>query len=433
MERGAYKPLAERMRPKHLDEYVGQQHLINPETPLGRMIRSGSIPSLILWGPPGVGKTTLAELLALSIEAPFYKLSAVGSGVAEVRKILEEATQATSGLFASKSRPLLFIDEIHRFSKSQQDSLLSAVERGLVTLVGATTENPSFEVIRPLLSRCQVFVLNPLGEEELRLLLQRAITTDGVLKARRIEFREDKRLIAYSGGDARKLLNLLEMLVTSSPQTPLIIDNELVEATVMRQPAAFDKDGELHYDIASAFIKSIRGSNPDAALYWMARLIEGGENPRFVARRIVISAAEDIGLANPNALVIANAAAQAVDFIGWPEGRIPLAEAVIYLAASPKSNSAYMAINSTLKYVRETGNLPVPMHLRNAPTELMEKLGYGAEYKYPHDYDRHYVEQEYMPEQAREARFYYPQTTGASERHLKEYLDFIERDPSAEK
>lgn len=426
MERVEYKPLAERMRPKSLEEYVGQQHLTDADSSLGRMIRSGTIPSLILWGPPGVGKTTLAELLALSVEAPFYKLSAVGSGVAEVRKVLEEAAQVTSGLFATKSRPLLFIDEIHRFSKSQQDSLLAAVERGLVTLIGATTENPSFEIIRPLLSRCQVFVLNPLGEEELRCLLQRAITTDTLLKARRIELREDARLIAYSGGDARKLLNLLEMLVSSSPQTPLIVDNQLVEATVARQPMAFDKGGELHYDIASAFIKSIRGSNPDAALYWMGRLIEGGENPRFIARRIVISAAEDIGLANPNALVIANAAAQAVDFIGWPEGRIPLAEAVIYLAASPKSNSAYTAINSTLKYVRETGNLPVPMHLRNAPTELMESLGYGEDYKYPHDYDRHYVQQEYMPDKARDIRFYYPQSTGASERHLKDYLDFIQ-------
>ncbi len=421
------------MRPKSLEEYVGQQHLTDATTPLGRMIRSGKIPSLILWGPPGVGKTTLAELLAHSVEAPFYKLSAVGSGVAEVRRVLEEATQATSGLFAAKARPLLFIDEIHRFSKSQQDSLLAAVERGWVTLVGATTENPSFEVIRPLLSRCQVFVLNPLGEDDLRALLHRAIETDVILKARCVELREDQRLIAYSGGDARKLLNLLEMLITSSAATPLVVDNQLVEATITRQPAAFDRDGELHYDIASAFIKSIRGSDPDAALYWMGRLIEGGENPRFIARRIVIAAAEDIGLANPNALVIANAAAQAVDFIGWPEGRIPLAEAVVYLAASPKSNSAYMAINSALKYVRETGNLSVPMHLRNAPTELMERLGYGADYKYPHDYDKHYVAQEYMPDQARGMRFYHPQITGASERHLKDYLSFVQEKSEVEK
>lgn len=432
MENIGYKPLAERMRPTNLDEYVGQRHLVAPEAPLGRMIRSGHIPSLIFWGPPGVGKTTLAELLALAVDAPFYKLSAVGSGVTEVRRVLEEAGSATSGLFVSKGRPLLFIDEIHRFSKSQQDSLLSAVERGVITLIGATTENPSFEVIRPLLSRCQVFVLNALEADDLRQLLHRALTTDPMLQTRRVEVREDGALLAAAGGDARKLLNLLEMLVSATGQVPLVVDDQLVRETITRQPAAFDKGGELHYDIASAFIKSIRGSDPDAALYWMARLIEGGENPRFIARRVIISAAEDIGLANPNALVVANAAAQAIEQIGWPEGRIPLAEAVVYLAASPKSNSAYLAIDMALEYVRSTGNLPVPLHLRNAPTQLMKELGYGNEYKYPHDYDRHYTPQDYMPHEAKGIHFYTPQVTGAAERNLIEYMRFIHQDEASQ-
>ena len=420
-----YQPLAERMRPTTLEEYVGQRHIVAETAPLGRMIRSGKVPSLILWGPPGVGKTTLAELIAHSVEAPFYKLSAVGSGVGDVRRVLEEAERSTQGFFAAKSRPLLFIDEIHRFSKSQQDSLLAAVERGIVTLIGATTENPSFEVIRPLLSRCQVFVLQSLEPEDLRQLLKRAISTDIYLVPRKVKIESDKQLLAYAGGDARKLLNLLEILAGATSATPLVITDELVRESMMRQPMVFDKGGEMHYDIASAFIKSIRGSDPDAALYWMARLIEGGENPRFVARRIVISAAEDIGLANPNALIIANAAAQAVELIGWPEGRIPLAEAVVYLAASPKSNSAYLAIDSALAYVRNSGNLPVPLHLRNAPTQLMGDLGYGVDYKYPHDYDKHYVPQEYLPSEARGQHFYTPQVTGAAERRLVEYLEFI--------
>lgn len=426
-----HRPLAERMRPRTLEEYVGQQHLVGAEAPLGRMIRSGHLPSLIFWGPPGVGKTTLAELLAQRTEAPFFKLSAVGSGVNEVRRVLDEATQRAKGLFAGKGRPLLFIDEIHRFSKSQQDSLLAAVEQGIVTLIGATTENPSFEVIRPLLSRCQVFVLKSLEKEDLRALLQRAISTDPLLIPRKIQIESDELLLSYAGGDARKLLNLLEMLLSASPQTPLILTDDLVKESISRQPAAFDKGGEMHYDIASAFIKSIRGSDPDAALYWMARLIEGGENPRFIARRLVISAAEDIGLANPNALVVAQAAAQAIDFIGWPEGRIPLAEAAVYLATSPKSNSAYLAIDAALDFVRSTGNLPIPMHLRNAPTGLMKELGYGTNYKYPHDYDKHYVAQEYLPHEVREAHFYTPQVTGAAERHLADYLRFIhEEEPT---
>lgn len=420
-----YQPLAERLRPRSIEDYVGQGHLVAPHAPIGRMLSTGQLTSMILWGPPGVGKTTLAELLSLSTKAPFFKLSATGSGVADVRKVLAEAENATQGLFATTTRPILFIDEIHRFSKSQQDSLLAAVERGVVTLVGATTENPSFEVIRPLLSRCQVFVLQSLSQEDLLLLLQRAVSKDPILQARHTKLKSVDKLIAYSGGDARKLLNILEMIEIASNDKPLVITDELVEKMAQSQPAAFDKGGEMHYDIASAMIKSIRGSDPDAALYWMARLIEGGEPPRFIARRLVISAAEDIGLANPQALVVANAAAQAVDFVGWPEGRIPLAEAIIYLATSPKSNSAYLAIDEALSFCRQTGNLSVPLHLRNAVTPLMENLGYGNGYLYPHSYPKHFVKQQYLPKEAEKERFYKPQEVGSPERAITEYLRFI--------
>lgn len=420
-----YQPLAERMRPHELSMYVGQQHLVGPDAPLERMIQSGQLTSMILWGPPGVGKTTLAELIATLVDAPFFKLSATGSGIADVRKVLQEASAQSSGFFASKNRPVLFIDEIHRFSKNQQDSLLAAIEQGVVTLIGATTENPSFEVIRPLLSRCQVFVLEPLTQFDLQVLLERAVAKDAALQARHTQIASSAKLIQYAGGDARKMLNLLEMLLLSTKNTPLIIEDALVQELISKQPAAFDKGGEMHYDIASAMIKSIRGSDPDAAIYWMSRLIEGGEPPRFIARRLVISAAEDIGLANPQALVIANAAAQAVEFIGWPEGRIPLSEAIIYLACSPKSNSAYNAINAALSFCKESGNLPVPLHLRNAPTELMNELGYGADYKYPHQYSKHYVEQQYLPPEAAHVQFYIPQDVGSAERNLVEYLKFI--------
>lgn len=413
------------MRPTVLEEFVGQRHLLAGDAPLGKMIEAGHITSMILWGPPGVGKTTLAEIIARRIDAPCYKLSAVGSGVADVRKVLEQASQQGEGLFASRARPILFIDEIHRFSKSQQDSLLAAIERGVVTLIGATTENPSFEIIRPLLSRCQIFVLQSLTKEDLGDLLQRAITDDSYLKTRQVELMEQDLLLRYAAGDARKLLGLLELIALSQEDIPLRIDNALVEKAIERQPIAFDKEGEMHYDIASAMIKSIRGSDPDAALYWMARLIEGGEPPRFIARRLVISAAEDIGLANPQAIVVAQAAAQAVDFIGWPEGRIPLAEAILYLAASPKSNSAYLAVDAALAFVKETGNLPVPMHLRNAPTQFMKQLGYGEGYRYPHDYPLHYVEQQYLPDEAQHSVFYQSQTTGASERQMRDYLQII--------
>lgn len=425
-----YKPLAERMRPLSISEYVGQSHLVDYNAPIGRMLQTGHLTSMIFWGPPGVGKTTLAELLSSKVNAPFFKLSATASGVANVREVLAEAEKVGNGLFASVQRPILFIDEIHRFSKGQQDSLLAAVERGVVTLIGATTENPSFEVIRPLLSRCQVFVLRSLSPTELKTLLDRAINKDPILIARKTRVESDVKLIAYSGGDARKLLNLLEMIEISSQETPLVVSDSLVEEIVLTQPAAFDKGGEMHYDIASAMIKSIRGSDPDAAIYWMARLIEGGEPPRFIARRLVISAAEDIGLANPQALVVANAAAQAVDFIGWPEGRIPLSEAVIYLACSPKSNSAYLAVNEALAYSKEKGNLSVPLHLRNAVTDLMGELRYGKGYRYPHDFPKHFVEQQYLPDEAQGKHFYHPQEIGAPERALVEYLRYIGRYPA---
>ena len=391
------KPLAERLRPNSLEEYVGQQHIIGKGAPLRRIIESKhGIPSFILWGPPGVGKTTLATIISHTIDVPFYTLSAVTSGVKEVREVIDKATKER---FFSNSAPLLFIDEIHRFSKSQQDSLLGAVEKGVVTLIGATTENPSFEVIRPLLSRCQTYILQPLSKNDLETLLQRAITEDVELQQRNIELRETDALLHFSGGDARKLLNILELVVDAfEGDDKVIITNDFVKQCLQQNPLAYDKGGEMHYDIISAFIKSIRGSDPDAAIYWLARMISAGEDPKFIARRLVISASEDIGLANPNALLLANAAFDAVQKIGWPEGRIPLAEATIYLATSPKSNSAYLAINKALEIVNETGNQPVPLHLRNAPTTLMKEVGYGDGYKYSHDYPNNFVEQQYMPD-----------------------------------
>ena len=374
------KPLAERLRPTTLDDYIGQKHLVGPGAVLRQMIDSGHISSFILWGPPGVGKTTLAKIIAQHLDTPFYTLSAVNSGVKEVREVID---RATNGRFFSEQSPILFIDEIHRFSKSQQDSLLAAVETGAITLIGATTENPSFEVIRPLLSRCQVYVLKSLDKADLEVLLHRALTKDLVLKERHIEVKETEALFRYSGGDARKLLGILDLVTSASDANPLVIDNATITERLQQNPLAYDKEGEMHYDIISAFIKSIRGSDPDAALYWLARMIEGGEDPKFIARRLVISASEDIGLANPNALLLANAAFDAVAKIGWPEGRIPLAEATVYLATSAKSNSAYMGINNALQLVKRTGNLPVPLHLRNAPTKLMAELGYHDGYLYP--------------------------------------------------
>ena len=399
------KPLAERLRPTSLDDYIGQKHLVGEGAVLRRMIDSGHIASFILWGPPGVGKTTLAKIVAHRLDTTFYTLSAVNSGVKDVREVIE---RASGGRFFSNQSPILFIDEIHRFSKSQQDSLLSAVETGTITLIGATTENPSFEVIRPLLSRCQVYVLKSLEKSDLEELLHRALTQDVVLKERQIEVKETEALFRYSGGDARKLLGILDLVTSASPDGPLVIDNETITLRLQQNPLAYDKQGEMHYDIISAFIKSIRGSDPDAALYWLARMIEGGEDPKFIARRLVISAAEDIGLANPNALLLANAAFDAVSKIGWPEGRIPLAEATVYLATSPKSNSAYAAINSALELVRRTGNLPVPLPLRNAPTQLMAELGYHDGYLYPHDYPNNFTPQQYLPDELQHTRLWTP-------------------------
>ena len=409
------QPLAERMRPRTLDEYIGQSHLVGENAVLRKMIESGRVTSFIMWGPPGVGKTTLAQIIAHRLETPFYTLSAVTSGVKDVRDVIEKASK---GRFFHENSPILFIDEIHRFSKSQQDSLLGAVERGVVTLIGATTENPSFEVIRPLLSRCQLYVLKSLEKDDLLKLLNRAITHDIYLKERKIEVKETGAILRYSGGDARKLLNILELVVESANGNSLEITDELVENRLQQNPLAYDKDGEMHYDIISAFIKSIRGSDPDAALYWMARMIEGGEDPQFIARRMVISAAEDIGLANPNALLLANAAFDAVMKIGWPEGRIPLAECAVYLATSPKSNSAYMGIGKALRLVKETGNQPVPLHLRNAPTQLMADLGYSDGYKYAHDYPDHFVEQQFLPDALRNERLWHAQRHTPSEEKL---------------
>ena len=408
------KPLAERLRPTTLDNYIGQQHLVGEGSVIRQMLASGHVSSFILWGPPGVGKTTLAQIIAHQLEAPFYTLSAVNCGVKDVRDVIERAK--ANNFFGSQS-PILFIDEIHRFSKSQQDSLLAAVETGTITLIGATTENPSFEVIRPLLSRCAVYVLKSLDRDDLLTLLDRALHEDVILRDRQIEVREHEALLRYSGGDARKLLGILDLMVTAAPaNAPIIIDNASVTHQLQVTPMAYDKGGEMHYDIISAFIKSIRGSEPQAALYWLARLIEGGEDPKFIARRLVISAAEDIGLANPNALLIANAAFDAVQKIGWPEGRIPLAEATVYLATSEKSNSAYMGINTALEYVRATGNLDVPLHLRNAPTQLMEQLGYNDGYIYPHDYPHHFAPQQYLPTEAQGQQFWKPADNAAETR-----------------
>ncbi len=411
------QPLAERMRPKTLDEYIGQKHLVGEGAVLRRMIDAGRISSFILWGPPGVGKTTLARIIANRLETPFYTLSAVTSGVKDVRDVIDKAR---SNRFFSQQSPILFIDEIHRFSKSQQDSLLGAVETGVVTLIGATTENPSFEVIRPLLSRCQLYVLKSLEEDDLLELLHRAITTDAILKEKQVELRETDAMLRYSGGDARKLLNILELVVEADDSVPVVVTDEKVVERLQQNPLAYDKDGEMHYDIISAFIKSIRGSDPDGALYWLARMVEGGEDPAFIARRLVISASEDIGLANPNALLLANAAFDAVMKIGWPEGRIPLAEATVYLATSPKSNSAYEGINSALELVRQTGNLPVPLHLRNAPTKLMKQLGYGKDYKYAHAYKGNFVRQQFLPDEVQQ-RLWHAQEN-ASEAKLKERM-----------
>ena len=408
------------MRPTTLDDYIGQQHLVGEGAVLRRMIDSGKLSSFILWGPPGVGKTTLATIIAHQLHSPFYTLSAVTSGVKDVREVIEKARNSR---FFDAPSPILFIDEIHRFSKSQQDSLLGAVEQGIVTLIGATTENPSFEVIRPLLSRCQVYVLKSLEAADLLQLVQRVLEKDVELRQREFDLQETGALLRYSGGDARKLLNILELLYEAAPREGKVVINDRIVAERLQQnPLAYDKDGEMHYDIISAFIKSIRGSDPDAAIYWLARMIEGGEDPAFIARRLVISASEDVGLANPNALLLANAAFDAVMKIGWPEGRIPLAEATVYLATSPKSNSSYLAINQALQRVRQTGNQPVPLHLRNAPTELMEELGYSEGYKYAHDYEGHFVQQQYLPHALRHEHFWTPQPN-AQEDKMKERMN----------
>ena len=432
------QPLAERMRPKSLDGYVGQKHLVGQNAVLRRMIESGRLVSFILWGPPGVGKTTLARIIAQTLDLPFYTLSAVSSGVKDVREVIDRAKK---DLFFSKRSPILFIDEIHRFSKSQQDSLLEAVENGTVTLIGATTENPSFEIIRPLLSRCQVYTLQPLNDDDLLGLLDRVLKEDQIISKKRVEVKETQAMLRYAGGDCRKFLNIIELVCTDyddieyeedeeedeedlATDNVVVIDDARVVARLQENPMAYDKGGELHYDLVSAMIKSIRGSDPDGAIYYMARMIAGGEDPAFIARRLVISASEDIGLANPNALLLANAAFDAVQKIGWPEGRIPLAEACVYLASSPKSNSAYNAINSALQTVEQTGNVAVPLHLRNAPTKLMEKMGYGKDYKYAHNYEGHFVKQQYLPDALKGARFYCPQSN-AQEDRLKAHLQSL--------
>ena len=415
------EPLAERMRPRTLDDYVGQQHLVGPGAVLRKMIDTGHISSFILWGPPGVGKTTLAQIVANMLQVPFYTLSAVTSGVKDVRDVIE---RAKSGRFFNSASPILFIDEIHRFSKSQQDSLLGAVERGVVTLIGATTENPSFEIIRPLLSRCQLYVLKSLEASDLLSLLHRAVSQDVELSKRHIHLQQTDALLRYSGGDARKLLNILELVISASTDDEVTITDEMVEERLQQNPLAYDKDGEMHYDIISAFIKSIRGSDPDAALYWMARMIEGGEDPKFIARRVVISAAEDGGLANPNALLLANTAFDVVNKIGWPEGRIALAEAVAYLATRPKSNSAYLAIDEALAAVRATGNLPVPLPIRNAPTALMKELGYHDGYLYPHDYPGNFVAQSYLPSELGSRRFWHAQHSPSEEKLYQRMLQY---------
>lgn len=413
-------PLAERLRPKNLDEFIGQEHLVGQGATLRKMIESGRIPSIIFWGPPGVGKTTLANIIANTIKAPFYKLSAINSGVKDVRDVIEKAKNSR---FFDSTSPILFIDEIHRFSKSQQDSLLSAVETGTITLIGATTENPSFEVIRPLLSRAQVYVLKSMNKADLEKLLNRALKEDVILKEKNIIVEENEVLFRFSGGDARKLLNILDLTINSfGNKDKIVLTDQVILERLQENPAAYDKDGEIHYDIISAFIKSIRGSDPDAAIYWLARMVEGGEDPKFIARRLVISAAEDIGLANPNALLLANACFDTLQKIGWPEGRIVLAETTIYLATSPKSNSAYLAIDRAIAKVKQTCNLPVPLHLRNAPTSLMKELEYGKEYKYPHDYENSFVKQDYLPNEIKNTTFWEPQST-SSERRMSDFMD----------
>ncbi len=418
------QPLAERLRPRNLEEYIGQKHLVGEGAILRKMIESGRVPSFLLWGPPGVGKTTLAQIIANTLDTPFYTLSAINSGVKDVREVIELAKK--NQFFNTKS-PILFIDEIHRFSKSQQDSLLGAVETGVITLIGATTENPSFEVIRPLLSRCQVYVLQSLGKEDLEELAHRALTQDIILKDLDIELKETDAILRFSGGDARKLLNILDLVISSEVNDKITITDKLVTERLQENPAAYDKGGEMHYDIISAFIKSIRGSDPDAAIYWLARMVAGGEDPKFIARRLVISAAEDIGLANPNALLLANACFEALHKIGWPEGRIVLAETTIYLATSPKSNSAYMSIDEAIALVNETGNLPVPLHLRNAPTKLMKELNYGKEYKYSHSFENNFVQQDYVPKEIKGRQFWKPQQN-VSESKIVEWLKKLWKD-----
>ncbi|MDR1764013.1 MAG: replication-associated recombination protein A [Dysgonamonadaceae bacterium] len=413
------KPLAERMRPNSLDDYVGQKHLVGKGSVLRRMLDAGNVPSFILWGPPGVGKTTLARIISKQLDIPFFTLSAVNSGVKDVREIFDKIK---SSRFFNEKRPILFIDEIHRFSKSQQDSLLATVENGTVTLIGATTENPSFEVIRPLLSRCQVYVLKSLDESDLLELLNKALTEDDELKKKKIEVVETAALLRFAGGDARKLLNIIELVVEAEESDEILITDEKVIDRLQENPVAYDKGGEMHYDIISAFIKSIRGSDPDGAIYWLARMVEGGEDPKFIARRLVISASEDIGLANPNALLLANACFDALTKIGWPEGRIILAETTVYLATSPKSNSAYLAVENAIAEVRESGNLPVPLHLRNAPTQLMKDLNYHKGYKYAHDFKGNWVKQDYLPEEIKNKKFWISQDN-AQERKIQDYLD----------
>ena len=414
-------PLPERMRPRTLDQYVGQRHLVGEGCILRKMIESGNLSSFILWGPPGVGKTTLAHIIAETLDRDFYTLSAVMAGVKDMREVFEKARG--NSLFQQKGAPILFIDEIHRFNKAQQDSLLGAVENGTIVLVGATTENPSFEVITPLLSRCQVFVLKSLEKADLQVLLDRALKEDVLLKDKPIELKESEALMRYSGGDARKLLNVLELVVDAQAgKSPIVIDNEAVKASIQENMAIYDKDGEMHYDIISAFIKSIRGSDPNAAIYYLARMIDGGEDPLFIARRLCLSASEDVGLANPNALLLANACFEVVSKIGMPEGRIPLAETTVYLASSPKSNASYMALEKALAEVRNSGNQPVPLPIRNAPTQLMKDLNYSDGYKYAHDYPGHFVDMEFMPEALRGKVFYEP-AENKHENALKAYLE----------
>jgi putative ATPase len=411
-------PLAERLRPQSLDDFIGQKHLVGKGAVLRKMIESGRVPSIIFWGPPGVGKTTLANIIANTVKAPFYKLSAINSGVKDVREVIDKARNSR---FFEATSPILFIDEIHRFSKSQQDSLLHAVETGAITLIGATTENPSFEVIRPLLSRCQVYVLKPMEKKDLEELLHKAITEDVILKEMNIRVAETDALFRFSGGDARKLLNILELVVSSETTDEIVITDQKVTERLQENPAAYDKGGEMHYDIISAFIKSIRGSDPDAAVYWLARMVAGGEDPAFIARRLVILAAEDIGLANPNALLLANACFDTLQKIGWPEGRIVLAETAIYLATSPKSNSSILAIDAAMSEVQRSGNLPVPLHLRNAPTSLMKELDYGKDYKYAHDYENNFVKQDYLPSQLKNHQFWEAQSN-PSEAKMRELM-----------